>query len=221
MFHLEEDTSFIYTNIFKNQTLSTTDIIIHNRSTNRYRVSGGKNKACNSMIAGYYNKCLLHHNKYFRNKYVCRKCRLNEFSDQFLRLCTLLSDIYRQLDFDEWFQQKQEYDMIDDRFKIPNSVFTTVTLNYNLQCLPHFDKGNFRCKSIMLVLGDFEGGELVIDGRVNRLKNNDVIVIDGTKLHYNLPIKGNRISLVFYIRENMSNKKNEVQIGKHLYLTDS
>lgn len=195
---------------------SLKDMAKKNKSTLRKQAGGG---ACYSSIIGYYNQPILRDKKHFiGSRYVCRKTK--ETIDDFLQnLCIKMTNLYKELDPIEYELQLEEYNKIDPRFRIPNSIFTTITINYNLQCMPHYDKGNYRQKSIIYVLGQFNGCDLIIDNIPYTLKNGDYMIVDGSKLHYNTPlIDGERISLVFYIREGMSNCHDEKFIDNRLYL---
>ena len=52
----------------------------------------------------------------------------------------------------------------------PDFSFTTIQLNKNRQCLPHVDKNNIG-DSVIVALGDFEGGELLIEGKTYDIHN--------------------------------------------------
>lgn len=190
----------------------------YNSSLRKTAVNNGKN-----CIIGFYNQPKLHHKKHFINKkgsIVCRKCKYNTFPDYIYELFTLLSDIYKELDPVEYEYQKSEYDKIDPDFKIPNSIFTTCTINYNVVCKPHVDKGNYRGKSLIFCMGDFEGGSLIIGGNEKKLKEGTVMLIDGNLEHYNTPIiKGKKLSIVLYIRSDMNNEMNpnKIKIGNDDY----
>lgn len=191
-------------------------IILRNRSKLR-KACGGDNEPINSCIMGYYNQPSIKYKKYFvGSKFICR-----ESLPLFPELHTLLIELskrYKELDPIEYQHQKEEYDKIDDRFKIKDTIFTTITLNYNFQTKPHTDKGNYRQKSLIFFIGEFSGGQLVIDGVEYSLKANDCMIVDGSKVHYNLPIQGEKISIVAYIREGMSKCKKEVKIKNKMYL---
>lgn len=192
------------------------NIAIRNKSTLRTKTFDGNSA---SAIIGYYNQPPIKYKAYFiGSRYICRQCR-TLLNDDMLNLATKMSELYKELDPIEYQYQLDEYNKIDNRFKIPNSIFTTITINYNLQCKPHTDKGNYRQKSIILVLGKFNGCSLIIDDIEYKLENNDFMIIDGSKIHYNTPlIDGERISLVFYIRDGMSNCHQEKWVKNKLFL---
>lgn len=54
--------------------------------------------------------------------------------------------------------------------KNPNFKYTTIQVNKNVQCEPHIDKNNVG-PSYIIGLGDYEDGELVIEGKYFDIKN--------------------------------------------------
>lgn len=78
----------------------------------------------------------------------------------------------------------------------PNFKYSTIQLNKNFQCLPHVDKYN-KGPSYIIALGDFTGGELVIEGESYNIRNRWK-KFDGRKLHAVSPFRGERYSLVFF-----------------------
>jgi hypothetical protein len=76
--------------------------------------------------------------------------------------------------------------------------FSKIHINHNVECPPHYDDKNTNL-SCIVALGDYEGGELIIEGINTNIKYNP-IVFDGKKnLHWNLPItRGNKYSLVYF-----------------------
>ena len=82
---------------------------------------------------------------------------------------------------------------------VPRShTYTSITLNKNIVCLPHRDKNN-TSSSYAFAIGDYEGGELVVDGEKHNIKYNPIIFNGGRQEHYSLPTtKGNRYSFIVY-----------------------
>lgn len=78
----------------------------------------------------------------------------------------------------------------------PNFSYTTVQVNKNVVSPPHVDKNNVG-PSYIIALGDFEGGQLVIEGREHDIQHR-FKKFDGTKGHWITPFKGTRYSLVFF-----------------------
>ena len=84
----------------------------------------------------------------------------------------------------------------------PQFVYKSVYITKNCKSRPHRDGGNSTC-SIIVSMGDHEGGELFIDEGDGK---NQVFTIrkyslefDGKKyLHWTAPFVGTRYSLIFY-----------------------
>ena len=111
---------------------------------------------------------------------------------------------------------RSEYNLQKSIFPCPgrigNSVFTTITANYNWESAVHRDSGNFHTLTCFTVHGDFDGAELCFpDYRVGfRVKENDLLLFDGNEMHGNLPIlSGERLSLCCYARKDLTNFKRE------------
>jgi hypothetical protein len=78
----------------------------------------------------------------------------------------------------------------------PNFEYTTIQVNKNVFCNPHVDKNNVG-PSYIIALGDFTGGELIIEGEEFNIKNKWK-KFDGRRAHWINPFKGRRYSLVFF-----------------------
>lgn len=78
----------------------------------------------------------------------------------------------------------------------PTFKWTTIQVNKNVVSPPHFDKNNVG-PSYIIALGDYTGGELVIEGQPFNIKNKWK-KFDGRKGHWVKPFKGTRYSLVFF-----------------------
>lgn len=77
---------------------------------------------------------------------------------------------------------------------------STVVINRNAQFMPHTDSGagHGQSKSLIVALGDFEGGELVIEGDPYNI-NLRPLEFDGWKQrHWTLPFRGERFSIVWF-----------------------
>lgn len=78
----------------------------------------------------------------------------------------------------------------------PDFDYTTIQVNKNVQSKGHVDQNNVG-PSIIIALGDFTGGELVIEGKPSNIKNR-FKKFDGRLGHWVAPFKGTRYSLVFF-----------------------
>jgi hypothetical protein len=83
----------------------------------------------------------------------------------------------------------------------PDFEFTEIQINYNWKSPKHKDKLNVG-ESIIIGLGDYKGGELIIekeDGEEKHDINCKFLKFNGAKYtHYTKPWEGDRLSLVFY-----------------------
>lgn len=78
----------------------------------------------------------------------------------------------------------------------PDFTWTTIQVNKNVVSPPHIDQNNVG-PSYIIALGDFEGGELVIEGKAYNIRNRWK-KFDGRKGHWIKPFRGERYSLVFF-----------------------
>lgn len=81
--------------------------------------------------------------------------------------------------------------------KIVPFPFTTVQVNYNYRTKPHIDRNNVG-ESLIVGLGDYKGGDLVVDGTKYDIKNHPLIFNGAELLHGTAPFTGERYSLVFF-----------------------
>lgn len=82
------------------------------------------------------------------------------------------------------------------QFYQPGYEYTTIQVNKNVECLPHVDKNNVGM-SYVIALGDFTGGELVIENKPYNIKNRFKL-IDGRLGHWTNPFAGDRYCLVYF-----------------------
>lgn len=78
----------------------------------------------------------------------------------------------------------------------PNFNYTTIQLNKNIISPPHIDKNNVG-PSYIIALGNYTGGNLVIEGKEVNIKDK-LYKFNGTKGHWVTPFSGTRYSLVFF-----------------------
>jgi hypothetical protein len=75
--------------------------------------------------------------------------------------------------------------------------YDAVQVNFNCACNPHKDEGNLGL-SLLLSGGEYTGGELVTEFGTFSAKYRGII-FDGSRItHSNLPIVGNKWSIVFF-----------------------
>lgn len=111
--------------------------------------------------------------------------------------------------------QMREASKIDPAFVVPETPFTTITVNKSFRTAAHFDAGDYADGlSNLLVLsnnGNYKGGYLVFpEYRVAvNVRPGDLLLVNNHEvLHGNTPIElmdeeAERISLVCYLREGM------------------
>jgi hypothetical protein len=121
---------------------------------------------------------------------------------------------FKELLPERYAAQKAATDSIDSRFVIPETPFTTVTVNKTFRTAAHRDAGDFtKGMSNLLTLsndGRYSGGYLIfpeIRVAVN-VRPGDLLLVNNHEIiHGNTPIVceegSERVSLVVYLRENM------------------
>ena len=77
----------------------------------------------------------------------------------------------------------------------PDFKYTTIQINKNHLCPPHKDSNNSGM-SYIIGLGDYTGGELVVDD-IEYDIHERFVQMDGHKIHYTKPFQGERYSIVF------------------------
>ena len=111
--------------------------------------------------------------------------------------------------------QRAAADTIDPAFLVPQTVFTTITVNKTFRTAAHRDAGDFsNGLSNLLVLsnnGNFTGGYLILpEVRIAvNVRPGDLLLVNNHEyIHGNTPIEmqdevAERVSLVCYLREKM------------------
>lgn len=184
-----------------------------------------------SNISGYYDRPLREHLKYFNNKIVCRTTSftLNNIEKwnnalPFIEKC---SREYSKLGGKYYSLQKKEYSLIIPQMKIPNTVFTTVTSNYNWRTACHKDSGDYPLGlgNLIVVGKNFTGGYLGFPQFkiLIKIEPGDFLLMDVHQWHCNTPIilkdKDNsfRLSFVMYLRKDTINCKKHKKINNSNY----
>lgn len=169
----------------------------------------------NSGIIGYYDR-------YPRTPY----CRLTAFNQNHFKdwkevypIIKFVDNQFAQLVPDKYKLQRAEADATSQDFVIPNTAFTTVTVNQNWQTAVHKDAGDLEQgfgNLVALRRGKYEGGYFVLpEWRVAiDLQNCDLLMVNVHRWHGNTPIKmisrdALRVSLVMYYRKKM------IECGTH------
>lgn len=145
-----------------------------------------------------------------------RPCRLTAYSrDNLERYLSGLpfiqrvSELYAQYAAMEYDKQRNKANCSPD-FIIPNTVFSTVTVNYNFQTALHKDQNDFKdgLGNICVISENVEGGLLLFpEYKVAiALNTGDHLLADVHEWHCNTPIhytasNGYRLSFVCYLRD--------------------
>ena len=176
-------------------------------------INGKKSKTTysnevNSGIVGYFDR-------YPRIPYCRQTAYSLKHSEKFRAAVPFFQEVSRvyEKEMPKAFErQKKIYDETSSDFKIPGSVYTTVTVNKNWQTAAHTDKGDypegFGCLAAFS-LGKYRGAYLCFPAfRVAvDLQTSDVLLADVHEFHGNTPFKVSgpyeRLSLVLYYREMM------------------
>lgn len=92
----------------------------------------------------------------------------------------------------------------------PNFTFTTVTINYNYASAPHQDVNHEDGRARIIAFGDFQGGELNLEGVGDVEIRNRWYDFDGTILHSTNPFIGERYSLVYFTHVSWRSEAEEI-----------
>jgi len=147
-------------------------------------------------------------------------CRLTAFTQAHFKkfksglpVVRRVDSFYEALLPENYAAQKAEAERTSPDFVIPNTSFTTVTVNKNWQTAAHTDQGDFDGGFGNLVAirkGRYEGGYTILpQWRCGvDVENGDILLMDVHRVHGNTPIKkidpgATRLSLVMYYRADM------------------
>lgn len=178
----------------------------------------------NSGIIGFFDR-----NARFP---YCRQTAFNEKQFQKFKkaypIIKFVDSKYAELMPEHYQLQRDIADRTSQDFVIPNTAFTTVTVNKNWQTAVHTDKGDFEegfGNLVVLRKGRYTGGYFVVPkwGVAFDLQNGDLLLVDVHQWHGNTPIHkidedANRISLVMYYRKQMiacGTADEEMEIAKN------
>jgi hypothetical protein len=200
--------------------------IPENQKNARSLTKTGQNEGqyISSNIAGYYDRPLREHRKKLKTIVAGRTTAFTrKYPEQWkssLPFITFCSNIYKKLCPKEYRLQKKEWKSIHDNLKIPHTVFTTITTNYNWRTACHKDTGDFSggLGNLIIVGKNFTGGYLGFPQFkvLIYIEPGDMLIMDVHEWHCNtqLNIKtdGFRLSFVMYIREDMSKCKKHVKL---------
>jgi hypothetical protein len=150
--------------------------------------------------------------------YQCRQTalyrdNLEHFDTETLPLIEYLSSkVFKKLAPDHYAKQLEFISKINQRMRLGDSVYTTITVNVDFRTFSHCDSGDFSSglgNLFVFKVGDYSGGELLLPNYKMSLciEEGDILLFDVHETHCNNPIKGKgRISLVCYAREGIMDK---------------
>ena len=182
-----------------------------------------------SNISGYFDRPLREHRGILGTIRACRTTSFNlnnlnlwNKGILFIQKC---SREYKKLGGKYFSIQEKEWESIKPQLRIPKTVFTTVTSNYNWRTACHKDSGDFSggLGNLVVTGKDFEGGYLGFpEFRVLiKIKPGDFLLMDVHEYHCNTKIilkqGGFRLSFVMYIREDMKKCKTKKEINNTIY----
>ena len=183
-----------------------------------------------SNISGYFDRPLREHRGILGTIKACRTTSFTLNNEtlwnkglSFIKYC---SRLYYSFGGKYYREQNLEYNKIDSRLKIPDTVFTTVTSNYNWRTACHKDAGDFEggLGNLVVVGRDFTGGYLGFPQFkvLIKIQPGDFLLMDVHQYHCNTAIKVNkdgfRLSFVMYIREDIKLCKRFKRIENTNYL---
>ena len=181
-----------------------------------------------SNISGYFDRPLREHRGKLGTIIACRTTAFTlknqELWQSALPFIQRCSQLYKKLGGKYYAKQLDEYNKI--KLKIPGTVFTTVTSNYNWRTACHCDAGDFKggLGNLCVVGKDFTGGYLGFPQFkvLIKIEPGDFLLMDVHQWHCNTPVVtkgvGFRLSFVMYIREDMSKCKKVKMVNGVRYL---
>ena len=197
----------------------------------RHYTSTGQNEGnyIASNISGYFDRPLREHRGLLPSIKACRTTAFTlknkDLWEQGLPFIQKCSKLYKKLGGSYYLAQKKEWNRIILNLKIPKSVFTTITSNYNWRTACHCDSGDFNSGLGNLVVtgNNFTGGYLGFPQFKVLIKINpgDFLLMDVHQWHSNTKIslksEGFRLSFVMYIRQDMKECTSKKKINNSKY----
>lgn len=190
-------------------------------------------EVCKSSIVGYYDQPPIKYKKLLYNKGVTQNiCRETLFTRDnkilwktSLDFFKLIAKLYKKLAPNFYNTQLKAIKTINKNYRIQNTPFTTITINYNWKTNPHKDKGDFKYGlSVLVVLGkNYKGGYLVFPEYkiAVDVRPGDIIIMDSHEYHCNTNLVADdinyRLSFVCYLREGMLGCNTKIVIKDNIY----
>jgi hypothetical protein len=206
--------------------------ILPGNTTSRVITKTGQNEGnyIASNISGYYDRALREHRGLFKSQIVCRTTAFTLNNKDlwlsglpFIQHC---SKLYKKFGKKYYNLQKKEWDTISPLLKIPKTVFTTITSNYNWRTSCHTDSGDSGLGNLIVVGHGFTGCYLGLPQFkiLIKVEPGDFLLMDTHQYHCNTELNitdpsGFRLSFVMYIRSDISKCKHKSIVGKTHYIT--
>lgn len=166
-----------------------------------------------SGVAGWYDR-------YPRIPYLRATSYTEEHPELFAKAYPFLQSLnrgFKTMMPIRWNAQREAADKIDQSYLVPETPFTTITVNKTFRTAAHYDAGDLTTGlSNLLVLsntGNYSGGYLIAPAyrAAFNVRPGDLLLINNHEvMHGNTPIvcdspEDERISVVCYFREGMLN----------------
>lgn len=206
--------------IYKNVVNEYLPIIKKFESSNRGFAAGMKSNSrikkgsfersnsVNSAIIGYIDSP--------NNKYPCRLTKFSrEYYDTYsnsLHFINIVDECFKKTLPLQYSKQLKESNKTE--YKIKDTCFSTITVNYNFQTANHIDKGDYKegFGTLVVCKENIEGGYIVFP-RYNlsiASENGDILFMNVHEYHCNNAIEykdknSYRLSFVFYLRNRLLN----------------
>lgn len=181
------------------------------KKTDKYGVSRGNLSSSN--IVGFYDKPLIQDRKLFPGKSVCRLTAFNskntEKFEEAIPFFKCIDTVYKECAPEHYARQLEQANLCHPDLIIKDTVFSTVTCNYNWRTACHTDSGDFSkgLGNITVISPDGHVGGILGFPKYNigvDVQSGDVLLMNSHQIHCNTMItSGERLSFVCYLREKM------------------
>ena len=185
-----------------------------------------------SNISGYFDRPYQLIQPMFPTKTVCRRTSFTRDNSEkwkkSLPFFEWINNLYKQLAPHHYQKQLEFIQKIKQRFRITNTVFSTITSNYNWRTACHKDEGDFEDGlGNLVVTGNdswtgcylgFPEFKIAVD-----VRQGDFLLMDVHQYHCNTKIvtqknpESIRLSFVCYLREKMQYCNTKKKIKDEIY----
>ena len=178
-------------------------IQVKSKDVNNTKTTVYYGKASPSVMLGY---------EATDNYHPCRLTALTRkhkdlFDKDIVLLVQHISKLFQKYCPEEFAKQKQFVDQCNEHMVIPDTAYTSLTVNMTWRTGLHVDKGDFRSglgNLCCFCYGEYSGGEIMMPNYkiAFDLREGDVLFMDVHEPHCNNILTGDgRVSLVCYARE--------------------